>query len=128
MIIDDIGAVDEKELSPEEMEFVKAVKAAEKKMQAAGFRRMLQDAGIDTKGLKNIGKTFNLYLGWIGLDERDQWRKRYKEEEEKQALKKLDELGVEYSVAWTDQGGGRKRRVIRIQYRSEERRVGKECL
>ena len=116
-IIDAVGAGDEKELSPEEMEFVKAVKAAEKKMQAAGFRRMLQDAGIDTKGLKNIGKTFNLYLGWIGLDERDQWRKRYKEEEEKQALQKLDELGVEYSAAWTDQGGDRKRRVIRIQYK-----------
>ena len=95
MILDAIGAVDEKELSPEEMEFVKAVKAAEKKMQAAGFRRMLQDAGIDTKGLKNIGKTFNLYLGWIGLDERDKWRKRHNEEEEKQAIKKLDELGGE---------------------------------
>lgn len=116
-IIGAIDAVDEKELSPEEMEFVKAVKAAEKKMQAAGFRRMLQDAGIGTKGLKNIGKTFNLYLGWIGLDGRDRWKKRYKEEEEKQAIQKLDELGVEYSIAWTDQGGGRKRRVIRIQYK-----------
>lgn len=115
-LLDTITKVNDDELQPVEKDFMKAVRAAARKIKVDEIREELNKAGIDHT--KDNGNTLNIILGYPDAPERSMF-KRYCKEEEEKAIEKLETMGLEFSVGEGQKRGGRTARVIRVM-------IGKE--
>lgn len=99
-----IKGMDEGKLSPLEKEFMKSLKAAERKMQAGEAQEALDKAGIDAK-VHNLGVNMQIMCGSMGKEKEDR------------IFNILREQGWKCEPGEGSLRGTRRPRIIRIEYR-----------
>lgn len=109
-----ISNVNDDELQEVEKSFMKAVRAAARKIKVDEIREALKAAGITET--KDNGKTLNILLGYPDAHEKISKRfKPYSEEEEKKAMNVLAGMELEFSIGPGPRRGSFESRVIRIE-------------
>lgn len=109
-----ISNVNDDELQEVEKSFMKAVRAAARKIKVDEIREALKAAGITET--KDNGKTLNILLGYPDAHEKiSKSFKPYSEEEEKKAMNVLAGMELEFSIGPGQKRGGYTARVIRVE-------------
>lgn len=109
-----ISNVNDDELQEVEKSFMKAVRAAARKIKVDEIREALKAAGITET--KDNGKTLNILLGYPDAHEKiSKSFKPYSEEEEKKAMNVLAGMELEFSIGPGPRRGSFESRVIRIE-------------
>lgn len=109
-----ISNVNDDELQEVEKSFIKAVRAAARKIKVDEIREALKAAGITET--KDNGKNLNILLGYPDAPEKiSKSFKPYSEEEEKKAMNVLAGMELEFSIGPGPRRGSFESRVIRIE-------------
>lgn len=109
-----INNVNDEELQEVEKSFMKAVRAAARKIKVDEIRGALKEAGITET--KDNGKTLNILLGYQDAPEKiSKSFKPYSEEEEKKAMNVLTGMELEFSIGPGPRRGSFESRVIRVE-------------
>lgn len=113
-LLNTISNVNDDELQEVEKSFMKAVRAAARKIKVDEIREALKAAGITET--KDNGKTLNILLGYPDAPEKfSKSFKPYSEEEEKKAMDVLMGIGLEFSIGPGPRRGSFESRVIRVE-------------
>lgn len=115
-LLNTISNVNDEELQEVEKSFMKAVRAAARKIKVDEIREALKVAGITET--KDNGKTLNILLGYPDApDKISKSFKSYSEEEEKKAMNVLAGMELEFSIGPGPRRGSYESRVIRVEIR-----------
>lgn len=113
-LLNTISNVNDDELQEVEKSFMKAVRAAARKIKVDEIREALKAAGITET--KDNGKTLNILLGYPDAPEKfSKSFKPYSEKEEKKAMDVLMGMELEFSIGPGPKRGGYTERVIRVE-------------
>lgn len=110
-LLNTISNVNDDELQEVEKSFMKAVRAAARKIKVDEIREALKAAGITET--KDNGKNLNILLGYPDAPEK--FSKSFKPYSEKEAMDVLMGMELEFSIGPGSRRGGYTERVIRVE-------------